>query len=178
VADEFEIFGQRLTGSNAAEIGPNDFRLSDLGPDGDPSFDAEVPDLAPVASTRQVLIVWQGNDATTDGVEIWGQRWTWDNPTAVAVIGLRATRGRRGVVVSWRAATEIGLVGFNVWREAPGRRLIRLNRRLLPAVLDGVRGITHGFVDRSPPPGPATYRLQAVLHDGTKVWGGVASFTR
>ena len=35
VEGEFEIFGQRIDAATGAEIGANDFRISDMGPDGD-----------------------------------------------------------------------------------------------------------------------------------------------
>ena len=39
--NEFEIFGQRIHGSAGSEIGRNDFRISDMGPDFfDPRFGA------------------------------------------------------------------------------------------------------------------------------------------
>src|SRR3989304_5491550 len=43
VAGEFEIFGQRIDAATGAELGGNDFRVSDMGPDGNTSFDAFTP---------------------------------------------------------------------------------------------------------------------------------------
>ncbi len=40
VDEEFEIFGQRIDCGDGTEIGTNDFRISDMGPDGDVSYDA------------------------------------------------------------------------------------------------------------------------------------------
>ena len=38
---ESEIYGQFLAGVDGAPIGVNDFRISDMGPDGESGFDAE-----------------------------------------------------------------------------------------------------------------------------------------
>ena len=43
---EREVFGQRIDGLTGAEVGPNDFRISDMGPDGDPSFSATTTGVA------------------------------------------------------------------------------------------------------------------------------------
>ena len=43
VANEFEVFGQRIDAATGAEVGVNDFRISDMGPDGNPSFGADIP---------------------------------------------------------------------------------------------------------------------------------------
>lgn len=78
VDNEFEIFGQRLNAATGAEIGTNDFRISDVGPDGNANYDA-----GPVAAVynslyNEYLVVWGGDDTTyslTDGeFEIFGQR--------------------------------------------------------------------------------------------------------
>lgn len=77
VDNEREIFGQRL---NAAgnEIGPNDFRISDVGPDGDTSFSAIDPDVVYNSILNEYLVVFRGDDnfgTLVDGeFEIFGQR--------------------------------------------------------------------------------------------------------
>jgi hypothetical protein len=77
VDDELEIFGQRLDASGN-EIGVNDFRISDMGPDGDPSSDAVRPDVAHNPISNEYLVVWQGDDSTgglaTNEAEIFCQR--------------------------------------------------------------------------------------------------------
>ena len=40
VDDEFEIFGQRINAATGAEVGTNDFRISDMGPNGNTSYEA------------------------------------------------------------------------------------------------------------------------------------------
>jgi hypothetical protein len=79
VNDELEIYGQRLEGSTGLEIGPNDFRISDMGTDGDPffDFDASRPVLPANPRADEYLVIWEGDDDTgtlvDDEIEIFGQ---------------------------------------------------------------------------------------------------------
>ncbi|MEM1120215.1 MAG: T9SS type A sorting domain-containing protein [Bacteroidota bacterium] len=74
---EAEIYGQRLN-ANGMEIGVNDFRISDMGPDGNTSFDARDPSVTYNGTTNEYLVVWEGEDDTNGVVdgesEIYGQR--------------------------------------------------------------------------------------------------------
>jgi len=74
----FEIFGQRVNAATGAEIGSNDFRLSDMGPDGDATYAALSPALAYNSTANEYLVVWAGDDDTGSLVynepEIYGQR--------------------------------------------------------------------------------------------------------
>ncbi len=76
VDDEYEIFGQRVEAFTGLEIG-SDFRLSDMGPDGDPDYDAFSPAVAYNSTDNQYLVVWYGDDNTEDladgEFEIFGQ---------------------------------------------------------------------------------------------------------
>ncbi len=76
--DEFEIFGQRINAATGAEVGTNDFRISDMGPDGDANFDAFTPAVAYRSTNNQYLVVWSGDDNTgllvNNEFEIFGQR--------------------------------------------------------------------------------------------------------
>jgi hypothetical protein len=74
-AGEFEIWGRRLNAS-AWLIG-FDTRLSDMGPDGNASYDARTPAVAySSASNNQYRVVWSGDSSPTDGeFEIWAQRF-------------------------------------------------------------------------------------------------------
>jgi hypothetical protein len=78
VDGEREIFGQRLDGSTGLEIGANDFRISDMGPDGEVGFFAWLPAVAYNTSADEYLVVWMGDDdmgSLVDGeTEIFGQR--------------------------------------------------------------------------------------------------------
>jgi len=77
VNNEYEIFGQLLTAA-VAETGTNDFRISDMGPDGDTTYEAYSPDVAWNATDNEFLVVWEGDDDTgslvDDEYEIYGQR--------------------------------------------------------------------------------------------------------
>jgi hypothetical protein len=78
VDNEWEIFGQRIDADTGLEVGGNDFRISDMGPDGDASYEAGYPDVAYSATDNEYLVVWHGEDNTgglVDGeIEIFGQR--------------------------------------------------------------------------------------------------------
>ncbi|MGH8952722.1 MAG: hypothetical protein ACRDX9_15045 [Acidimicrobiia bacterium] len=80
VAGEMEIFGQRLSAGGAA-LGSNDFRISDMGPDGNASFTTLLdngPSLAHNPGTNQYLVVWEGDDnvggLVDNEFEVFGQR--------------------------------------------------------------------------------------------------------
>jgi len=79
VNNEFEIFGQLIDGATGAEIG-SDIRISDMGPDGNGSYDAVAPAVAYNATNNLYLVVWEGEDDTAplvDGEsEIFGQLLT------------------------------------------------------------------------------------------------------
>jgi hypothetical protein len=76
---ESEIYAQRVDATTGAEIGDNDFRLSDMGPDGDSNYYASSPSVAYGGVNSQTLVVWEGDDNTPpleEGeVEIFGQRF-------------------------------------------------------------------------------------------------------
>lgn len=72
---EFEIFGQFLT-RQGAQVGSNDFRISDLGGTGDADFDAQ--NAAVASSSGEILVVWHGDDnvggLVDNELEIFGQK--------------------------------------------------------------------------------------------------------
>jgi len=79
--DEREIWGQRVDGGTLLPVGPR-LRISAMGPDGDPAFDAARPAVAwSPAQGGQWLVVWEGDGGpgTGDGeVEIWARAVTAD----------------------------------------------------------------------------------------------------
>ena len=87
------------------EIGANDFRLSDMGPDGDANFDADFPAVAYNTTNNEYLVVWEGDDNTPplvdDEREIFGQRV---NAATGAEVGANDFR------ISDMPATQIGFV--------------------------------------------------------------------
>ncbi|MFN8588808.1 MAG: hypothetical protein U0704_13525 [Candidatus Eisenbacteria bacterium] len=78
---ETEIFAQRLSGAGAS-VGADDFRVSHMGPDSDPLFDAAKPAVACDPTHDQYLVVWEGDHLTATTVEgeqeIWGRRVAGD----------------------------------------------------------------------------------------------------
>jgi hypothetical protein len=78
VDEEFEVYGQRVDAASGAEVGANDFRLSDMGPDGDPDYDGGYPAVAYDSTDHQYLVVWTGDDDTgalvDEEYEVYGQR--------------------------------------------------------------------------------------------------------
>ena len=81
VNDEFEIHGQRLN-ADGTEIGADDFKVSDVGPPGDPAYEAIFPDVAHGYVQNQYMVVWRGEDdqggLTNGEQEIFGQRLDGD----------------------------------------------------------------------------------------------------
>jgi Ca2+-binding RTX toxin-like protein len=72
--DEDEIFAQRLS-ATGAEVGMDDFRISEAGTDGDAERDASEPTLAYNSTANEYLVSWQADDLpTNDEREIFGQR--------------------------------------------------------------------------------------------------------
>ncbi|MCC6831103.1 MAG: FG-GAP repeat protein [Thermoleophilia bacterium] len=76
--DEFEVYAQRVS-ANGAELGTDDMRISDMGPDGNAAYDAVAPDVA-VSAAGGYSVVWEGDDDTApladDEREIFLQRLT------------------------------------------------------------------------------------------------------
>lgn len=74
---EIETFIQAVDAATGAEVGPNDLRLSDMGPNGTHLYQAAFPALACSSNDGTCLVVWQGDDDTggmvNDEFEIFGQ---------------------------------------------------------------------------------------------------------
>ena len=78
-AGETDIYGQQLAASTGIAVGPDDFRVSDMGPDGDPTYGAGDAAAAWSSTNNQYGIFWSGDDNTPplvdDEFEIFGQRY-------------------------------------------------------------------------------------------------------
>ena len=87
VDNEYEIFGQRLDAATGAEVGSNDFRISDLGGTGDVNYEAQDAEVAYNSSDNEYLVVWRGDDnvggLVDDETEIFGQRLNAATGTAL-----------------------------------------------------------------------------------------------
>jgi Ca2+-binding RTX toxin-like protein len=74
IDDEFEIYGQRLS-ATGAEVGADDFRISEAGTDGDAERDALEPAIAYNPAANQYLVSWRADGLSTNNEnEIFGQR--------------------------------------------------------------------------------------------------------
>lgn len=112
-------------------------------------------------------------DATYAGSDGPCETLTVVEPTAVQVESLRATGRRDGVLVRWRMGSEVGVLGYNVYRERSGAR-VRLNRGRITAH-GGVAGKSYSYLDRSAPRARdgVRYWLQVVNRDGSRIWKAV-----
>jgi hypothetical protein len=73
--DEFEVFGQRLSAAGADLGATNDFRISNVGTDGDTDPGIGHPALAYGSTANDYLVTWTADGlATDDEFEIFGQR--------------------------------------------------------------------------------------------------------
>jgi hypothetical protein len=94
-------------------------------------------------------------------------------PTGVQLRSFDARASRGAVQLRWRTASEVGTVGFNVWRLTAAAKT-KVNRSLISAHGSAV-GAHYSFVDRTAQRGASyTYRLQIVNRDGTRSWQGAA----
>ncbi|MFN8392930.1 MAG: Ig-like domain-containing protein [Bdellovibrionota bacterium] len=88
VSGEYEIYGQRINGATGAEVGSNDFRISDMGSDGSTASSAMKPAVVYNPSSNEYLVVWQGIDGTTDQ-EIYAQRLAGSNAAEIGTNDFR-----------------------------------------------------------------------------------------
>ena len=91
VEDQEEVFAQVL-GATGAELG-GDQRVSIMGPEGDPSFDADAPAVAYGSQRNEYLVAWDGDTnvapLVADKVEVHARRFAAEppSPTIAAVCG-------------------------------------------------------------------------------------------
>jgi hypothetical protein len=76
---EHEVFARGLEAPTGSALGPDDFRVSDMGPDGNSTYVAHGPAVvATDAGDGDFLVVWQGNDDTggvaANEIEVYIQR--------------------------------------------------------------------------------------------------------
>ena len=91
-------------------------------------------------------------------------------PTAIEVIQMAAHVNNDQVTVNWETGSEIGTLGFNVWRGASGQRAeaIRLTDTLIPSRGSTTTGATYEFTDMTAQTGVHyTYWIEEVELGGT-----------
>ena len=88
--------------------------------------------------------------------------------TAVSFRSFSATRSGKGVLLRWRTASEVDLLGFNVYRELRGKK-VKVNRFLIRA-RGAASGAAYRFLDRGAMRTSGRYWLQAVNLDGSRSW--------
>ena len=72
VNDELEVFGQVVDASGAA-VGLDDFRISDMGTDGDKWRAAQFPRVVFAGATGEYLVAWLGDDVDDNFNMVFGQ---------------------------------------------------------------------------------------------------------
>lgn len=99
-------------------------------------------------------------------------------PVAVTFRSLTASRtAAGGVLVRWRTASELQMLGYNVYRDVNGRR-VRVNSKLIAAA-NASSARTYSYRDRKAGMGKALrYWIQAVNLDGSRRWYGPAQVGR
>jgi len=160
---EFEIYAQRVSGSTGAEIGANDFSVSETGPNGNNLYLAQYPDVAWNADRNEYLVVWSANKtvatATSSEYEIYAQRLAADGSQIgrddfrVSYMGPEGSssfdafrphvayhRAGKQYVVAWRGDNAVD-GEFEIWSQRlDGRSAVHLGQvaaRLSHAGPDG-----------------------------------------
>lgn len=88
--------------------------------------------------------------------------------TAVSFRGASAVRTAKGVLVRWRTAPLLEVLGYNVFREVKGKR-VRVNGNLIGPSAAG----SHSLLDRRAPAlERVRYWIQVVNLDGSRAWYG------
>ncbi len=125
---EFEIYGQQISAAGT-EIGANDFRISDMGPNASGLYDAYSPEITYNRNSNEFLVVWYGDDNLGGHVsgefEIYGQRinassgaQVGNNDFLISETGVPgfATRAAQYPRVTWNSSLNQYLV---VWSADP-----------------------------------------------------------
>lgn len=108
--NEREVYGQLLS-ADGAEIGVDDFRISDMGPDGDGAFGAFRPAITFDRFSNQYFLAWHGSEVGLGKgeFEIWGQYLS----AAGAEIGNNDFRISEGPDGDAKASANRPAVAFN-----------------------------------------------------------------
>jgi hypothetical protein len=121
VDQEIEVFGQLLEGSTGEEIGADDFRISDMGPDGDTDYSGAGPNATFNSITGEYLVVWSGDDAVDGEVEVYAQQLNADgeqvdvNDYRISHMGPDGDPNYQGssAAVAFASASNLMLIAWN-----------------------------------------------------------------
>lgn len=156
VAGELEIFGQLLSGADGNEIGA-DFRISDMGVDGDLLSSARNPAVACNATDDELLVCWEGDDAAPSAnsdLEIYCQRLDGAtgaeigaNDFRVSDMGpdLSSTFAAQEPAVDWASGPNEYLVAW--WGDDDAAPLVSGEDEVFAQRLAGASGIEVGEND-------------------------------
>ncbi len=96
-------------------------------------------------------------------------------PTAVTLSSFKGGVNGKKVRLKWATGTEIGLLGFNVWRKKGAADWKRVNDELVPAKnIGSLNGANYTYVDTTARAGKRyRYKLEVVGPNGTLEWSSV-----
>ena len=122
---------------------------------------------------RSMAVVYSAGDG--NGSANPSQQFVWlsnfvFSDTVIATQAVISSFGvRADGTVEWETASEVGTAGFNLLRRDPATgRYVRLNERLLPALIGAPRGGVYRYADEDVVPGESyTYGLEEVEATGT-----------
>ncbi len=85
-------------------------------------------------------------------------------PTHASISRFTATSTGSGVLVEWRTSSEVGTLGFYLYRLDPkGVRWRQVNNRMLPGLIDSPQGGVYRYLDEAAQPGgEITYVLREI----------------
>lgn len=162
---QYSFFSSAGSGSTSGHVTDREERLP-VGRDNQPS---ENP--APTRRYNQTTSVedfdWIGGRVQTEPTRSYNQA------TSVEVTDFRATLDGRRIRLEWRAAQEINILGFHLYRQVNGQR-VRLTDKIIGAKSleaaggPAVGGYNYEYMDTPPPRSRPTYFLEVVTLDNSK----------
>ncbi len=95
--------------------------------------------------------------------------------TTLASFHAKYAPAKQRVTVKWTTANELGVVGFNVWRQVGKREWVKVNAQLIaPKYLSGVTGGKYSFADKKIGAGKTyRYKLEILFADRASEWSEV-----
>jgi hypothetical protein len=81
----------------------------------------------------------------------------------------RENSKRATVLVEWSTASELGTVGYNLYRgDRPEGPFAPINNTIIPAAIDPLRGGSYSYLDQAAIPGVTYYyELEEITRDGS-----------